>query len=64
MKTILFIAMSIIALLFTSCEKDEMGIGETGTGSGGMENGYSISKSKTISQNNEIASLSDVSRKY
>lgn len=43
--TSLLIIISCIALLFTSCEKDEMGIGTTG--GGGMDNSVESTSSKS-----------------
>lgn len=46
MKTLLIIVSAITLLLFTSCEKDEMGPG--GTGGGGKEESMKYSKSENI----------------
>ncbi|MBD8347531.1 hypothetical protein [Dysgonomonas sp. HGC4] len=43
--TSLLIIISCIALLFTSCEKDEMGIGTTG--GGGMDNSVESTSSRS-----------------
>ena len=52
MKTkFLLIAISCTTLLFTSCEKDEMGIGE-GAG-GGMQDANTIVRSTSTPSNSE-----------
>ncbi len=59
MKTILFIAMSIIALLFTSCEKDEMRDGEIS--GGGKDSTFGVLSSENIPLNeNNIIVGSDI----
>lgn len=45
MKTLLFAISTIILLSFTSCEKEEMGIGSTD--GGGKEDANTIAKSAT-----------------
>ncbi|QIK54175.1 hypothetical protein G7050_07120 [Dysgonomonas sp. HDW5A] len=59
MKTkFLLIAISCTTLLFTSCEKDEMGVGG-GTG-GGMQDANSIVKSTPTPSNSEEILASDI----
>lgn len=60
MKTLLIAISSIFLLLFTSCEKDEMGDG--GLGGGGMQDANIITRSSTnliLKDNNEIALVTD-----
>ena len=53
MKTkFLLIAISCMTLLFTSCEKEEMGVGGS-TGGGGMQDANSIVKSTPAPSNSE-----------
>lgn len=55
----LLIAISCITLLlFTSCEKEEMGIG--GTTGGGMQDANTISKSIVTPKENETIFVPDV----
>ena len=53
MKTkFLLIAISCTTLLFTSCEKDEMGVGGS-TGGGGMQDANTIVRSTSTPSNSE-----------
>ncbi len=47
-KTLLIAAISFITILFMSCQKDEMGVGETI--GGGMENNNAYSNSDSYHQ--------------
>lgn len=62
MKTkLLLIAISCTTLLFTSCEKDEMAIGE-GAG-GGMQNANTIMRSTETPLNSKTIQDSDLTLK-
>lgn len=59
MKTkFLLIAISCTTLLFTSCEKEEMGDGGLG-GGGGMQDANSIVKSTPVPSNSEEVLATD-----
>ncbi len=57
MKTILFITIASMALLFTSCGKDEMGIGESS--GGGMLDEHSFQKERTNTSTDDIVAAQD-----
>lgn len=61
MKTLLFAISTIILLLFTSCEKEDMTIG--GTGGGGMQDANTISRSSSNPIDNETVFAPDVALK-
>ena len=62
MKTkLLLITISCSTLLFTSCEKEEMGVG--GGPGGGMQNTNTIMRSTSTSPDSEVIQAPDLTLK-